>query len=71
MGRAGNNPYCHHRALELLAKGLRERIVRRHHGDGQPFDHGAFDLVEEAWPAASLAAAQELARSGTGTLLRE
>jgi radical SAM protein with 4Fe4S-binding SPASM domain len=28
MGRRGNNPYCHHRALELEKAGLRERLVR-------------------------------------------
>ena len=26
MGRPGNNPFCHHRALEMDAQGLRERI---------------------------------------------
>jgi hypothetical protein len=26
-GRQGNNPYCHHRALELASRGLRERLV--------------------------------------------
>jgi radical SAM protein with 4Fe4S-binding SPASM domain len=28
-GRRGNNPYCHHRALELASRGLRERLVPR------------------------------------------
>jgi hypothetical protein len=26
LGRPGNNPMCHHRALELDREGLRERI---------------------------------------------
>lgn len=28
LGRPGNNPYCHHRAIELARRGLRERIER-------------------------------------------
>jgi Y-X(10)_GDL-associated radical SAM protein len=47
FGRAGNNPYCHHRALELSSKGLRERIVRIGEAPGKPFDHGLFELALE------------------------
>ena len=47
FGRPGNNPYCHHRALELAARGLRERIVREEAPPGLPFDHGKFALVLE------------------------
>ncbi|HJR07380.1 MAG TPA: GDL motif peptide-associated radical SAM/SPASM maturase [Pyrinomonadaceae bacterium] len=47
FGRAGNNPYCHHRALELEKQGLRERIVQTAPAPGTPFDHGSFDLVVE------------------------
>ncbi|HKQ99765.1 MAG TPA: radical SAM protein, partial [Pyrinomonadaceae bacterium] len=47
FGRAGNNPYCHHRALELSSRGLRERIVRVEEAPGEPFDHGRFELVLE------------------------
>lgn len=47
FGRPGNNPYCHHRALELAASGLRERIVRVEAPPGLPFDHGKFALVLE------------------------
>jgi radical SAM protein with 4Fe4S-binding SPASM domain len=53
FGKAGNNPYCHHRALEMKAKGRRERVVRREMAPGLPFDYGRFDLVEEDDPAAS------------------
>lgn len=28
FGKPGNNPYCHHRALEHAARGTRERLVR-------------------------------------------
>jgi Y-X(10)_GDL-associated radical SAM protein len=47
FGRAGNNPYCHHRALELSRQGLRERIVQVEPAPGKPFDHGLFELVLE------------------------
>jgi radical SAM protein with 4Fe4S-binding SPASM domain len=49
LGRRGNMPFCHHRALELRREGKRERIVRREAAPGQPFDFGRFDVVEEPW----------------------
>jgi radical SAM protein with 4Fe4S-binding SPASM domain len=49
FGRPGNNPYCHHRALEMKRKGVRERLVRTQEAPGEPFDHGVFSLVEEPW----------------------
>jgi hypothetical protein len=48
LGRPGNNPYCHHRALEMDRQGKRERIVRSREAPGQPFDHGAFEIVVES-----------------------
>lgn len=50
FGRAGNNPYCHHRALEFDRKGKRERIRRVALAPGQPFDHGEFEIVVEDVP---------------------
>lgn len=47
FGRRGNNPYCHYRALELSARGLRERVTKRRPAPGAPFDHGEFELVLE------------------------
>jgi Y-X(10)_GDL-associated radical SAM protein len=47
FGRPGNNPFCHHRALELAGRGLRERIVRIQAAPGLPFDHGKFELLVE------------------------
>src|SRR5215813_3155343 len=47
FGRPGNNPYCHHRALELSRQGLRERIVQAEAAEGLPFDHGRFALIQE------------------------
>jgi radical SAM protein with 4Fe4S-binding SPASM domain len=52
LGRPGNNPYCHHRALVLRRAGKRERIVRRAAPPGRSFDLGVFEVVEEAWGGA-------------------
>jgi len=51
FGKPGNNPYCHHRALEFAARGQRERLVRSQPAHGQPFDHGHFELIIEALQA--------------------
>jgi radical SAM protein with 4Fe4S-binding SPASM domain len=54
FGRRGNNPYCHHRALEQARQGKRERLVLEQPACGKPFDHGVFTLIEEPvdarWP---------------------
>jgi len=50
FGKAGNNPYCHHRALELERVGKRERVVRIAEAPNRPFDHGLFELVVEDFP---------------------
>ncbi len=68
FGRPGNNPFCHHRALELLRDGKRERLVRTAAPEGKPFDYGRFDVVVEAWPEAELARARDIAESGVGWL---
>lgn len=47
FGRRGNNPYCHHRALEHEKQGLRERLVQIERAPGVPFDHGRFEIVVE------------------------
>lgn len=60
FGRAGNNPYCHHRALELSRQGLRERIVQIEAAPGVPFDHGRFELILEADGRQALASTQSL-----------
>ena len=64
FGKPGNNPFCHHRALEMLREGKRERIVRTVAPEGKPFDQGRFDLVVEPFPEAELLAAREV---GLGT----
>jgi radical SAM protein with 4Fe4S-binding SPASM domain len=48
FGRAGNNPYCHHRALEMQRKGVREVVTRVEMAPGAPFDYGKFEIREEA-----------------------
>jgi radical SAM protein with 4Fe4S-binding SPASM domain len=68
FGKPGNNPFCHHRALELLREGKRERLVRTELAGGVPFDYGRYAIVEEAWPPAELEAARALAESGEGWL---
>ena len=50
FGKAGNNPYCHHRALEFQRQGKRERLVRTSTAPGEPFDYGRFDLIVEDEP---------------------
>ena len=48
LGRPGNNPYCHHRVIELGRRGLRERVVQVEAAPGASFDHGRFELVLES-----------------------
>jgi radical SAM protein with 4Fe4S-binding SPASM domain len=50
FGKRGNNPLCHHRALELLQRGRRERLVQVAPASGMPFDHATYGIVEEDWP---------------------
>jgi radical SAM protein with 4Fe4S-binding SPASM domain len=47
FGKPGNNPLCHHRALEMQRAGKRERIIPKESAPGLPFDHGRFDVVCE------------------------
>jgi radical SAM protein with 4Fe4S-binding SPASM domain len=63
LGRKGNNPYCHHRALEHQRRGLRERLVHVEAAPGDPFDHGRFEIVVED------AAAEEPARRRLAVLI--
>jgi radical SAM protein with 4Fe4S-binding SPASM domain len=61
FGRRGNNPFCHHRALELLREGRRERIVRTEAAAGMPIDFGKYEIVEEGWPDGELERAHAVA----------
>lgn len=52
FGRAGNNPYCIHRAMEFEKQGLREVVTRVEAPPGEAFDFGRFELsVEPLLPA--------------------
>jgi nif11-class peptide radical SAM maturase 3 len=54
FNRRGNNPYCHHRALQQEKRGIRERVYPTVQAPGIPFDNGEFALIEEPldapWP---------------------
>ena len=47
FGKPGNNPLCHHRALEMRRQGKRERLVQVEAPPGAPFDHGKFEIIVE------------------------
>lgn len=47
LGRPGNNPLCHHRALMMDRQGLRERIEQVAPATGVPFDNGLFRVIRE------------------------
>lgn len=71
FGRRGNNPFCHHRALMLLRRGVRERMRLLDPGSGEPFEHGRFELVEEAWPEPDLAHAKKIVAGESFWLLED
>jgi Y-X(10)_GDL-associated radical SAM protein len=58
LGRPGNNPYCHHRALTLAADGRRERVVKVQEAGPASFAIGRFELVEEALDGSPLPRSQ-------------
>jgi radical SAM protein with 4Fe4S-binding SPASM domain len=51
VGKRGNNPYCYHRALELLATGKRERLTQTRAAAGLIRDRALFALSLEDAPA--------------------
>ena len=56
LGKRGNNPYCYHRALELLATGKRERLTQTRAAAGLIRDRALFSLSIEDAPADWVAA---------------
>jgi radical SAM protein with 4Fe4S-binding SPASM domain len=50
FGKPGNNPYCHHRVLQLELRGQRERVVKKREAPDSPFAIGEFDLILEPIP---------------------
>jgi radical SAM protein with 4Fe4S-binding SPASM domain len=51
LGRRGNNPYCHHRALERLGAGQRERLRLVKDAEGLVRDRALFEVVVETAPS--------------------
>ncbi|KIG15048.1 heme biosynthesis protein [Enhygromyxa salina] len=47
LGRPGNNPFCHHRAIEMDRMDMRERIEPVAAAQGVPFDNGLFRIIRE------------------------
>ena len=47
LGRPGNNPFCHHRAIEMDRMDMRERIEPVAAAQGIPFDNGLFRIIRE------------------------
>ena len=47
FGVPGNNPYCHHRAIEMDRIGKRERVLPVDRAPGLPLDHGLWRIVVE------------------------
>ncbi len=70
FGKPGNNPYCHHRVLELEKEGLRERVEKVKDAPGTPFDQGLFRLVEEPIDAPLPAALPNTLRPPRGRAVR-
>ncbi|NEO88541.1 MAG: SPASM domain-containing protein, partial [Spirulina sp. SIO3F2] len=50
LGKPGNNPYCHYRALELNKQGLRERIRKVEDAAQSSFAVGRFEVIRESVP---------------------
>ena len=46
FGRAGNNPFCHSRALALARAGVVEKLEPVGAAPGRPFDFGQYRIVE-------------------------
>jgi radical SAM protein with 4Fe4S-binding SPASM domain len=55
LRKRGNNPYCHHRTIELRKRGTREVVTQKLAALGKPFDYGLFEILEQPsdapWPA--------------------
>jgi radical SAM protein with 4Fe4S-binding SPASM domain len=47
FGLPGNNPYCHHRALEMKRVGKRERVAPTTPAPGLPFDSARWTIIVE------------------------
>lgn len=69
LGYPGDNPYCHHRAVELLDRNERERVRVKTPAPGEPFDYATYVIDREPWPTEALRRrAQEITETGEGFL---
>lgn len=59
LGKPGNNPYCHYRALKLKEQGLRERIAKVREADRNSFAIGQFELILEPIPETEISSQLE------------
>jgi Y-X(10)_GDL-associated radical SAM protein len=75
LGRPGNNPYCHYRAMALDKQGLRERIVKIREAAPASFAVGEFELITEriadGTVVESSQSAPTLVKLGGAKILRE
>jgi radical SAM protein with 4Fe4S-binding SPASM domain len=60
LGERGDNPYCHHRALELMAGGVRERVRLAEAAPNEPYDHARYVVDREPWPEAERAIVERI-----------
>ena len=71
LGRHGNQPYCHHRASQLLSANQRERLVQVKGAAGLIRDRGRFELEVETAPAAWADQMRQLERAVLAELERQ
>jgi radical SAM protein with 4Fe4S-binding SPASM domain len=64
FGKPGDNPFCHHRALELFRDRKREVLRKIVDAPGQPFDQGRFEVVVEDMPDSEIERLTALAALG-------
>jgi radical SAM protein with 4Fe4S-binding SPASM domain len=50
-GKRGNNPFCYHRVKTLEKRGVREILKQRELAPNEPYDFGAFEILEEPLPS--------------------
>jgi radical SAM protein with 4Fe4S-binding SPASM domain len=60
LGYPGDNPYCHHRALELMAQGVRERVRLVEEAPNLPYDNARYVVEREPFPPDERAAVERL-----------
>lgn len=70
LGKPGNNPYCHYRALELEKQGLRERICKVKEADRNPFAVGEFELILEPIPGSETSSESDLEKEQSQRVLQ-